>query len=136
MVKPDHPASKWDMEVAYQTGLKQRKKRKKEVQLVHQFEMHSPKKPDCLHCIEAKTKRTTKEVTKTLVEQPFDGPELNIGVDLMGPMTPDPDGNIWVLNAVEAGCGIGAAEGAKTKTTAELLPKLKVMLNRIMAMCT
>ena len=26
VVKPDHPASKWDMEVAYQTGLKQRKK--------------------------------------------------------------------------------------------------------------
>ena len=40
-----------------------------------------------------------------------------------------------MLNAVEAGCGIGAVAGAKTKTTAELLPKLKVMVNRIMAMC-
>ena len=47
VMKSSHPGSKWAMEAAYQTGLKQRQHRKILVQLQHQYEMHNPKKPDC-----------------------------------------------------------------------------------------
>ena len=82
--------------------------------MLHQWEMHSPKKPDCKQCIEAKTKRNTKQVTKQQAA-PADPDMLHIGIDLVGPLTADPDGNVWILNAVETKYGIGAAEPSKTK---------------------
>ena len=60
---------------------------------------------------------------------------LHIGIDLVGPLTADPDGNVWILNAVETKYGIGAAEPSKTKENNELLPKLKQIVNRVMELC-
>jgi hypothetical protein len=60
---------------------------------------------------------------------------LHIGIDLVGPLTADPDGNVWILNAVETKYGIGAAEPSKTKENKELLPKVKQIVNRVMELC-
>ena len=130
----DSAAVPWEMELARQKSYKIRQHRQKTVTMAHHFDLHMPKDPLCDVCTEAKSKRNTKQ-PKLDRPQFGNGEVLDIGIDLVGPLQTDVDGNQWVLNGVEVKHGLGAARASPGKSVVQLLPLVKEIVAEIRAHC-
>ena len=130
----DSKAVPWEMELARQKSYKIRQHRQKTVTMAHHFDLHMPKDPLCDVCTEAKSKRNTKQ-PKLDRPQFGNGEVLDIGIDLVGPLQTDVDGNQWVLNGVEVKHGLGAARASPGKSVVQLLPLVKEIVAEIRAHC-
>ena len=83
--------------------------------LEHWKAQHTPKCPGCDVCMEAKFRRGDGVKGPALPQQ-----ELDIGFDLMGPLTESNDGNVYKLVGVTQH-GVGSAAGLPDKKAATVL---------------
>ena len=118
-------AAAFEVRRAVEAYRKERHESETKVMLQHWKAQHTPKCLGCDHCMEAKFKRGDGIKGPTLPKQ-----ELDIGFDLMGPLTESNDGNVYNLVGVTTE-GVGSAAGLSDKKAATVLKGVEKIMATI-----